>query len=119
MVPESIQLWPGITLMFWNATNITKTHLDSRDWSWSLVLPFGNFTIGTVDLPYLNTNVYPERGDIYLLCSNKIYHNVISSEKEKRQVLVFTNHKSVVQQFIDVSIPEKYENCTMQETAKM
>jgi hypothetical protein len=32
-VPEKLYLWKAITLMFWNATNITTHHTDSRDFT--------------------------------------------------------------------------------------
>ena len=56
-VPKEMQLWPGLTLMFWNATTVTVNHVDVRDLIWSLVLLFGKFTGGNIDLPYLNTKI--------------------------------------------------------------
>lgn len=106
-LPAELQLWAGITLMFWNATSIKRSHTDPRDWGWSLVLPFGNFTKGTVDLCYLNATVEAKRGDLYLLRSNEVYHDIVSEEVEDRQVLVFTNHKSVVQRFINTDLSDK------------
>lgn len=44
VVPADIQVCDGITLMFWNATSVNKVHLDPRDWEWSMVVCFGNFS---------------------------------------------------------------------------
>ena len=103
-IPKELQLWKGISLCFWNATSVNKVHVDSRDWCWTLVMPFGNCQGSMVDLPYLNSRVHACRGDMYLLHSPKVYHNVLGAEQ--RQSLVFTNHKSVVQRFVDVTIPD-------------
>ena len=56
-VPTSVKLWDSISLMFWNATNISKDHTDPWDYTWSMVMPFRHFTGGNIDLRYLNTTV--------------------------------------------------------------
>lgn len=100
-VPNKYKLWRYISLMFWNATSVSKSHVDSRDYNWCLVMPFGSFTIGSIDLPYLNTTFMPKRRDLYLLRSNKVFHNVLPSSIT-RQSFVFTNHSSVVRRFVDI-----------------
>jgi hypothetical protein len=102
-VPANYKLWDAVTLLFWNASNISKSHVDVRDLQWSLVLPFGHFTGGDVCLPYLNARVKARRGDIYLINSNKVFHNVAESSLS-REVLVFTNHRSVIQRFCTINI---------------
>ena len=102
-VPGDYRLWDAVTLLFWNLSNITKSHVDVRDLQWSMVLPFGDFTGGEIDLPYLNARVKVKRKDIYLINSNKVYHTVCESSPD-RQVLVFTNHRSVVQRFCNIQI---------------
>lgn len=102
-VPQEYRLWDAITLLFWNATNISKHHVDVRDLQWSMVLPFGDFTGGDIDLPYLNATVKARRGDIYLINSNKVYHTV-GACSPNRQVLIFTNHKAVVQRFCNIDV---------------
>lgn len=97
-VPAEMKLWDAISLMFWNGSNITSTHVDVRDLNWSLVMPFGHFTGGEVDLPYLNATVASKRRDLYIIYSNKVFHNVCASSPE-REVYVFTNHRSIVQRF--------------------
>jgi hypothetical protein len=96
-VPTAYKLWDTIFLMFWNATTVNKIHVDSRDIEWSIVMPFGDFKKGEIDLPYLNTTVKSKRGDLYFLYSPKVFHNVLSSID--RELYVFTNHKSVVKWF--------------------
>ena len=100
-VPKEMQLWPSLTLMFWNATTVTVNHVDVRDLIWSLVLLFGTFTGGDIDLPYLNTKIQARRADMYLVKSNKVFYNVDPASLE-REVLVFTNHKGVIQRFCKV-----------------
>jgi hypothetical protein len=102
-VPEEYKLWAAVSLLFWNASNISKSHVDVRDLQWSLVLPFGDFTGGEIDLPYLNAIVKARRGDIYLINSNKVFHKVNESGPN-RQALVFTNHRSVVQRFCNIQL---------------
>lgn len=63
-----------------------------------------------MDLPYLNTIVEARRGDIYLIRSPEVYHTVINEMGEDRQGLVLTNHKGVMQRFVDVEIPAKITN---------
>jgi hypothetical protein len=77
--------------------------VDVKDLQWSLVLPFGHFTGGDVCLSYLNARVKVRRGDIYLINSNKVFHNVAESSLS-REVLVFTNHRSVIQRFCTINI---------------
>jgi hypothetical protein len=62
-----------------------------------MVMLFGDFEGGEIDLPYLNTTVRSKRGDLYFLYSLKVFHNVLSSIS--RKLYVFTNYKSVVKQF--------------------
>lgn len=97
VVPMIHKLWEFISLMFWNVTTINKLHVDVRDLDWCLVLPFGKFSGGEIDLQYLNSKVLAQRGDLYLLRSNRVYHNVYPCTT--RQSLVFTNHRSVIQRF--------------------
>lgn len=97
-VPWNIKPWETISLLFWNASSVSKGHRDIRDMEFSLVLPFGNFTGGAVDLPYLNAKVYAKSGDLYLINSAAVYHNVDQSSCD-RQAFVFTNHTSVIKRF--------------------
>jgi len=103
-VPEEYKLWNHITLLFWNLTDISLSHVDSRDMQWCIVVSFGNFTGGEVDLQYLNCKLIAQRRDIYLLKSPKIYHN-ISTSFGNRQSLVFTNHNGVIARFCTKSVP--------------
>jgi hypothetical protein len=102
-VPEELRLWKAITLMFWNATNITTRHTDSRDFTWSMVLLFGAFTGGAVDLKYMNTTLECRRRGLYFINSSKIYHELCTSSPE-RQALIYTNHRAVVKQYINRDI---------------
>jgi hypothetical protein len=102
-VPEELRLWEAITLMFWNATNITTRHTDPRDFTWSMVLPFGAFTGGAVDLKYMNTTLECRRGGLYFINSSKIYHELCTSSPE-RQALICTNHRAVVKRYVNRDI---------------
>lgn len=97
-LPNEIKLWKAISLLFWNATSVSKTHRDVRDWIWSMVLPFGQFSGGEIDLTYLNTTVKAQRGDIYFINSQHAFHNVMKTSCD-RQALVFTNHTSVIRRY--------------------
>jgi len=108
-VPEEYKLWSAISLMFWNATNITDSHVDVRDLHWSLVLPFGNFSGGEVDLKYLNTTLTIRRKDMYFINSNSVYHNVLPSFENKK-VLVCTNHRSFLARFCKINTTNLYNN---------
>ena len=57
LVPAEYKLWETISLMFWNGTNISKLHVDVRDYNWSMVMPYDHFIGGDIDLKYLNTLV--------------------------------------------------------------
>ena len=94
--------------MFWNATNITDNYLDLKDLQYSMALVCGSFKGGYLDLPYLNTLVQVERGDLYLLHSNKIYHNVDRECVGDRHAFIFTNHKCVIQRFCAVDVTNMY-----------
>ena len=108
-LPEDIKLWKFITQLYWNGSSVSKSHLDFKDFGYSIVAPFGNFTDSCVDLIYLNTIVAAKRKDLYLLRSSKVHHNVAFPE-ESRQSLVFTNHACVVKRFIEnVDISNLYE----------
>jgi hypothetical protein len=87
--------------MFWNATSISKCHVDFRDYNWYLVIVFGSFTNETIDLLYFNTTSKPKHRDLYLLHSSKILHNLVSSSIE-RQSFVLTNHASVIRRFVHI-----------------
>ena len=69
-VPDEIKLWKAITLMFWNAESVSKSHVDSRDMNYVLVLPFGKFEKKKVDLLYLNTNI-KQSEEIFIYCIKK------------------------------------------------
>jgi hypothetical protein len=81
--------------------SISKYHVDSRNYNWCLVMIFGSFTSGMIDLPYFNTISKLKRKDLYLLHSSKIFHNLISSSIE-RQFFIFINHASVVRRFVHI-----------------
>lgn len=100
-VPDSIKLWKYLSLLFWNSTSGSKQHLDVRDFTYSIVLPFGNFHGSYVHLYYLNTYVKAKRGDIYIINSNRVYHSVVNGDPD-RQSLTCTNHKCVVQHFCNI-----------------
>ena len=68
-----------------------------------VVLPFGSFSGGEIDFPYLNCTLHVKRRDIYFLQSSKVFHNVLQSFGNC-QALVFTNHKSIVQRFCKIDI---------------
>jgi hypothetical protein len=102
-VPEELHLWEAITFMFWNATNITTCYTDSRDFTWSMVLPFEAFTGGAIDLKYMNTTLECRRGGMYFINSSKIYHELCTSSLE-RQALVCTNHRAVVKRYVNHDI---------------
>jgi hypothetical protein len=102
-VPEELRLWKAITLMFWNAMNITTRHMNPRDFTWSMVLPFGAFTDGAVDLKYMNTTLECRRGGMYFINSSKIYHELCTSSPDK-QALVCTNHRAVVKRYVNRDI---------------
>jgi hypothetical protein len=102
-VPEELRLWEAITLMFWNATNITTCHTDPRDFTWSMVLLFRAFTSGAVNLKYMNTTLECRRGGLYFINSSKIYHELCTSSPE-RQALICTNHRAVVKQYVNRDI---------------
>lgn len=97
-VPQDKKLWPVICLLFWNGTNISKVHTDPRDLTWSMVLPFGKFQGGQINLPYLNATLESKRGDLYLINSNRVFHSLCASSGD-REVFVFTNHRVVVTRF--------------------
>ncbi len=96
-----MQTLEDISLMFWNLTNVTTINIDSKDFIWSMIMIFGKFSGGAVDLPFLNTTMECKRGDIYFINSNKTFHNVCTSSPEQ-QVFVFTNHRAVVNRFVDL-----------------
>ena len=96
-MPEDYNLWNSLSLLFWNATNVSKDHIDIRDYDWSIVIPFGDFTGGEVDLKYINTTVNVKRGDLYFIRSREVFHNVL--ENVDREAFVFTNHKAVIKRF--------------------
>jgi hypothetical protein len=102
-VPEELYLWKAITLMFWNAMNITTRHTDSRDFTWSMVLPFRVFTGGAVNLKYMNTTLKCRRSDMYFINSSKIYHELYTSSPEK-QALVCINYRAVIKQYVNRDI---------------
>ena len=108
-VPEPFKLWKSISQLFWNVSSISKRHLDFKDLKYSIVLPFGQFKESLVDLTYLNTCVNAQRGDLYILNSQKVYHTVIKPDPT-RQSFVFTNHNCVVQRFVDVDISNLFED---------
>ena len=108
-IPDRYKLWLAISLLYWNVSNISKTHRDVLDLDYSLVLPFGNFDQGDVVFTYLNATLQARRGDIYLICSNKVYHN-IEREGPERQALVFCNHAAVVKRFCEVDLKQLYNN---------
>jgi len=105
-LPEELKLWDAISLMFWNLTNVVKTHVDSRDFEWSMVLPFQHFSGGEVDLPYLNATIKAQRKDIYLIKSNKTFHNILASCN--REAIVLTNHRCVVQRYCKIDLTNMY-----------
>jgi hypothetical protein len=92
------KLWDTISLLFWNATSVNKTHVDVRDRDWCIILPFGQYSGGAIDLPYINAKVHAQRGDICFLRSNYVYHNVDDYSGD-RQSLVATNHNAVLKRF--------------------
>jgi hypothetical protein len=102
-VSEELRLWKVITLIFWNAINITTCHTDPRDFTWSMVLPFEAFTGGAVDLKYMNTTLEYRRGGLYFINSSKIYHELCTSSPE-RQALIYTNHRAVVKRYVNRDI---------------
>ena len=61
----------------------------------------GNFQGGEVDLKYLNARAHCRRGDVYLINSNKVYHDVREAVGD-REVFVFTNHHCVIDKFVDI-----------------
>lgn len=100
-IPETLRLWHGITLMFWNITSISMEHIDTRDLKWSLIVPFGKRSKGLVDLPYLNSTAKVSRGGLYIINSTSIYHNVVDSNIW-RESLVLTNHAAVFKRFTNI-----------------
>ena len=105
LVPSKVKLWETISLLFWNGTSISKKHIDTRDLEISVVVPFGKYCKSWVDLYYLNILLGVERGDLYFINSNKVYHTVQDPEP-KRQSFVFTNHNCVVKRYcrnVDIS----------------
>jgi hypothetical protein len=102
-VPEELHLWEAIILIFWNATNITTRHTDPHDFTWSMVLLFGAFTGGAVDLKYMNTTLECRRGGMYFINSSKIYYELCTSSPD-RQALVCTNHRAVVKRYVNCDI---------------
>ena len=54
---DKCKLWENISLMFWNLTNVTITHINPKDFIWSMIMIFGKFFGGAVDLPFLNTTM--------------------------------------------------------------
>lgn len=100
-IPEEYKLWNAITLLFWNVTSISTTHTDPRDFTWSMVLPFGQFSGGDIDLSYLNATAIVNRRDVYFIHSKKVFHNLLASVGN-RQALVFTNHQSVISRFCNL-----------------
>jgi hypothetical protein len=98
-IPEELHLWEAITLI----TNITTRHTDPCDFTWSMVLPFGVFTSGAVDLKYMNTILKCRRGGLYFINFSKIYHELCTSSSE-RQALICTNHRAVVKRYVNCDI---------------
>jgi len=83
---------------FWNISDISKIHRDSRDKRWCLLIPFGDFLQGNLDLTFLNTLVSVKRGDMCFFWSSKIWHN-LRDVLGDRQALLLTNHDSVLRRF--------------------
>ena len=98
-VPQQYKLWDAITLMFWNVTSISKVHVDVRDYSWSMVLPFGNYHSGDVFLKYFNVTATIRPGDLYFINLPHVYHSLLTTIKS-RKALVFTNHITIIRKFV-------------------
>ena len=82
-------------------------------------LSFINFSCREVNLKYLNIILIIKCKDMYFINSKLIYHNVFCSFRNK-QILVCTNHKSVLTRFYEIQIciktyinkkQEKYNIC--------
>jgi hypothetical protein len=68
-----------------------------------MVLPFGAFTSGVIDLKYMNTILECRKSGMYFINSSKIYHELCTSSPE-RQALVCTNHRAVVKRYVNHDI---------------
>jgi hypothetical protein len=69
------------------------------------MLFFNHYKNSCIELYYLNTLLQAECGDMYLLNTQKIYHNIVESDSSK-QSLIFINHACV----LDRNSPEKDAN---------
>jgi hypothetical protein len=65
---------------------------------YSMVLPFGHYKNSYIELYYLNTLLQVEQGDMYLLNTHKVYHNIVEPDP-KRQSLIFVNHTCVLDRY--------------------
>ena len=98
LVPANFKLWEAVSVMFWNAQNVSHSHVDRLDLGGSIVLSFGDFKECFLDLQYLNCTVKLRRRDMYFVDSHSVYHSICAEKTpSNRQCFVFTNHKAVVE----------------------
>jgi hypothetical protein len=65
---------------------------------YSIVLPFSHYKNSYIELYYLNTLLQVKWGDVYLLNTHKVYHNIVEPDS-KRQSLIFVNHACVLDRY--------------------
>lgn len=101
LLPAEHRIFDMFSIGFLNMTPTRKIHRDVRDWRWCFVIPFGAFTQGFLDLPFLNTKVDVRRGDVACFDSKTLWHNV-TGVIGGRKSIVLTTHRSVVNRFVDL-----------------
>jgi hypothetical protein len=63
-----------------------------------MVLLFDHYKNSYIELYYLNILLQVEWGNMYLLNTHKVYHNIVEPDF-KRQSLIFVNHTCVLDRY--------------------
>lgn len=83
-----------------NVESSTKTHQDSKDFIWCCVIPFGDFTGGSLCFPYCGIQLQAKACDAVVFDSHWLWHKVNNTTSGKRGSIALSNHKTVVNEYL-------------------